>query len=590
METTLMVLDKVNHPVDLKKLSIEEMNILASEIRELILKKVNTTGGHLGPNLGIVEATIALHYVFDTPEDKLVFDVSHQSYPHKILTCRKEGFTDPDKYLKYTGYTAPEESEYDLFKIGHTSTSVSLAVGLAKARDVKGSSENVIALIGDGSLSGGEAFEGLDNAAALKSNIIIVVNDNDMSIAENHGGLYTNLKLLRETCGQAECNFFKSLGFDYYYVEQGNDISSLIDAFEKVKGSNHPVVVHIHTLKGKGCDVAEKDKEHYHWISPGELDEKYFEKNNVISRESYESITADYILRRYNEDKSIVAITPATPGVSGFTRDFRAAMGSNYVDVGIAEQHAVAFASGLAKNGATPVLAVMSSFIQRAYDQISQDLALNNNPATILVFWGGISGADATHLSKYDIPLISNIPNLIYLSPVNKEEYIAMLDWATRQKDHPVVIRVPAGNVISTGIKDSTDYSDINKYKMVEQGSNIAILGLGNFFYLGEKVRTLLKEKHGINATLINPAYISGIDEKLLSSLEKNHKIVVTLEDGVLEGGFGEKIASWYGNTEVKVLNFGAKKEFTDRVPLENLYKEYHLIPEMILEDIEKCL
>ena len=588
METTLTVLDKINTSQDLKSLSVEEMKILSGEIRELIMKKVNTTGGHLGPNLGIVEATIALHYVFNTPKDKLVFDVSHQCYPHKILTGRKEGFTDPDKYLKYTGYTAPEESEYDLFKIGHTSTSVSLAVGLAKARDLKGGKENVIALIGDGSLSGGEAFEGLDNAAVLGSNIIVIVNDNDMSIAENQGGLYINLKLLRDTNGQAECNFFKSLGFDYRYVADGNNVESLIETFNQVKDADHPVLVHICTLKGKGCKAAETDKEHYHWIIPGELDSSSV--SNVSSGETYEGIAVDYILEKHKKDNSVIAISPATPGVSGFTPEFRAKLGSSYTDVGIAEQHAVAYASGLAKGGAKPILAVMSSFIQRAYDQLSQDLALNNNPAVILVYWGGITGADATHLTKYDIPLIANIPNIVYLAPVNKEEYLRMLDWAVEQKEYSVVIRVPAMAVVSSGISDDTDYSVLNKYHVAENGSEVAILGLGNFFYLGEKVKNLLKEKTGISATLINPRFITGVDKELMESLKKNHRLVITLEDGVLEGGFGEKIASYFGSSDMKVLNFGAGKEFTDRVPLDELYARYHLTPELIVEDIQKCL
>ena len=589
MEKTLMVLDKINTPEDLRGLSAEEMNLLSAEIRDLILKKVNTTGGHLGPNLGMVEATIALHRVFNSPVDKFVFDVSHQCYPHKILTGRKEGFTNPAKYHTYTGYTAPEESAHDLFKVGHTSTSVSLACGLAKARDLIGGKENVVAIIGDGSLTGGEALEGLNNAAVLGSNIIIVVNDNDMSIAENHGGLYSNLKLLRDTKGQAENNFFKTLGFDYYYIDNGHDFNELISVFDRVKDADHPVLVHMHTIKGKGLHEAEVDKEHYHWIVPGELDKKPVAEN-AIRKESYESITADYILDRASKDSSIIAISPATPGVSGFTPEFRKKLGKNYVDVGIAEEHAVAFASGLAKGGAKPMLAVMSSFIQRTYDQLSQDLALNNAPATILIFWGGITGMDATHLSKYDIPLICNIPNIVYLAPVNKEEYISMMDWANSQSAHSVVIRVPFTQVISTGEKDTTDYSKINKYQVVESGSEVAILGLGNFFHLGVKVKDALKANLGISATLINPHFISGVDEELMESLKANHKLVITLEDGALEGGFGEKIASYFGNSDMKVLNFGARKEFTDRVPLEELYQRYHLTPELIIDDIKNCL
>lgn len=583
-----MILDKVDTPKDLKKLTIPEMETLADEMRELIIKKVNTTGGHMGPNLGIVEATIALHYVFNSPEDKIVFDVSHQCYPHKILTGRKEGFTNPELYNKYTGYTAPEESVYDIFKVGHTSTSVSLAVGLAKARDIKGGKENIIALIGDGSLSGGEALEGLDNAAVLGSNIIILVNDNDMSIAENHGGLYKNLQDLKESDGKCECNFFKTLGFDYYYVGEGNNIEKLIETFKKVKDTNHPVIIHMHTLKGKGLPIAEENKEAFHWILPGTLDKKDGTTQSVT--EDYCSITTDYILRKAEKDPSIIAISPATPGAYGFTPEFRQKLGRQYLDVGIAEEHAVAAASAMAKYRAKPILAILSSFVQRTYDQLSQDLCLNNSPATILVHWGAISNADATHLGSFDIPLISNIPNIIYLAPTNKEEYLKMLDWSVEQNDYPVAIRVPFGNLISSGEDDLTDYSKINKFKMVEKGSEVAILGLGNFFHLGKQVKEELKKELNINATLINPKFITGIDEELLDELKANHKVVITLEDGILNGGFGEKIARFYGNSDMKVLNFGGYKEFTDRTPLEVLYQRYHLTKELIVQDIKNVL
>lgn len=583
-----MILDKVNSPDDLKKLSVQEMNTLSDEMRELIIKKVNTTGGHMGPNLGIIEATIAMHYVFNSPVDKIVFDVSHQCYPHKILTGRKEGFTDPDKYHKYTGYTAPEESEHDIFKVGHTSTSVSLAAGLAKARDLKGGKSNVIALIGDGSLSGGEAFEGLDNAADLNSNIIVVVNDNDMSIAENHGGLYRNLKELRDTKGKAECNFFKSLGFDYLYVDEGNNIEKLIEAFQRVKDIEHPVVVHIRTLKGHGLVAAEQNKEAFHWILPGTLDEK--PSQTVEFSEDYNSVTTEFIKRKAKENPSLIVVNPATPGVHGFTPDFREKMGKQYTDVGIAEEHAVAYCSALAKAGAKPILAIMTSFVQRTYDQLSQDLCLNNSPLTMLVYWGGLSNGDATHLGSFDIPLISNIPNIVYLAPANKEEYLAMLEYSYSQNERPVAIRVPNIPLVSTGVEDQTDYSILNKFKVVEKGSKVAILGLGNFFGLAKGVKQELKEKLNINATLINPRFMTGVDEELLESLKTDHSIVITLEDGVLDGGFGEKITRFYGNSDMKVLNFGGKKEFTDRVPLEELYKRYHLTKELIAEDVKNCL
>ena len=581
-----MILDKINTPDDLKKLSVDEMNYLADEIRELIIKKVNTTGGHMGPNLGIIEATIALHYVFNSPVDKIVFDVSHQCYPHKILTGRKEGFTDPDKYLKYTGYTAPEESEHDIFKIGHTSTAASLATGLAKARDLKGEKLNVIAIVGDGSLSGGEALEGLDNAAALGSNIVIVINDNDMSIAENHGGIYKNLKLLRDTKGQAECNLFKAMGFDYIYVEDGNSIEKMIEAFRKVKDINHPVVVHIKTIKGHGLAVAEENKEAFHWVVPGILDEK----PAAPAAEDYTSITKDFILKKIEEDKTTVVVNAGTPGVFGFDADYRKKLGEHYTDVGIAEEHAVAYSSALAKAGAKPILTIMSSFVQRTYDQLSQDLCLNKSPLVILVYWGGISDADATHLCSFDMSMMSNIPNLTYLAPANKEEYLAMLEYAYSQNQGPVAIRVPSIPFYSTGFEDKTDYSVSNKFKLEEKGEKIAILGLGNFFNLAKEVKDEVKNKLNINATLINPRFITGIDKELLETLKADHKIVITIEDGILNGGFGEKIARFYGNSDMKVLNYGAKKEFTDRVPLSELYSRYRLRKELILEDIEKIL
>ncbi len=583
-----MILDKINTPDDLKKVPVKELDILADEMRELIIKKVNTTGGHMGPNLGIIEATIALHYVFNSPQDKIVFDVSHQCYPHKILTGRKEGFTNPEMYHKYTGYTAPEESPHDIFKVGHTSTSVSLAAGLAKARDLRGGKENIIALIGDGSLSGGEAYEGLNNAAVLGSNIIILVNDNDMSIAENQGGLYQNLKDLRDSNGKSECNFFKSLGFDYYYIDEGNNIEKLIETFKKVKDINHPVVVHMHTIKGHGLAIAEENKEAFHWILPGTLDNK--PSSPAEATEDYNTITTGFILEKAKSDTSIVAITPATPGAYGFTHEFREKLGKQYIDVGIAEEHAVAYASALAKSGAKPILAILSSFVQRTYDQMSQDLCLNNSPITMLVHWGGISNGDATHLGSFDIPLISNIPNIVYLAPTCKEEYIAMLDWSLKQTDYPVAIRVPFGQFVSSGKEDKTDYSVLNKFKVTEQGEKAAILGLGNFYSLAKEVKDELKKNCGIDATLINPVYITGLDEELLENLKQNHSVVITLEDGILDGGFGEKIARFYGNSDMKVLNYGGKKEFTDRVPLEELYNRYRLTKELISDDVAKIL
>lgn len=582
MNTTTSILNTIHSTADLKQLDITQLNILASEMRDAIIKKVDTTGGHFGPNLGIIETTIAMHYVFNSPVDKIVFDVSHQCYPHKILTGRQEGFTDPACYDKYTGYTAPEESEHDLFKVGHTSTSVSLAVGLAKGRDVLGQKHNVIAVIGDGSLTGGEALEGLNNAAVLGSNLIIIVNDNDMSIAENQGGICQMLTELRTHKGNVPNNFFKALGFEYFYLDDGHNIEQLITLFKQVKDTNHPVVLHIHTQKGKGCLPAETDREPFHWILPNTL-EHLNDKPQPVG-EDYNSLTKDYLLNKVNQGEPLVTITAATPGVFGFDKAFRTKMGTHFVDVGIAEEHAVAMTSALAKSGTKPVFCVHSSFVQRTYDQLSQDLALNHNPGTILVFGGGISGADATHLGTFDIPLLSNIPNLVYLAPTCKEEYLRMLNWSVEQTQHPVAIRVPMNFVSNPAMMD-TDYSVLNKFKMVERGTKVALLGVGTFFEKAREVKALLKTKN-IDATLINPRFITGLDTQMLQSLQKDHQFVVTLEDGELDGGFGEKVARFYGTSSVKVLNYGAFKEFTDKVPQVQLYAKYHLTAELIVQDL----
>lgn len=578
-------LDNINSPADVKKLSLKELEALAEEIRSAVLNRDSKIGGHVGPNLGIVETTIALHYVFNSPEDKIVYDVSHQSYPHKILTGRKNGFLTDEGMREISGYTNPAESEHDHFIVGHTSTSVSLACGLAKARDLKGEKHNVIAVIGDGSLSGGEALEGFDNAAILNSNIIIIVNDNEMSIAENHGGLYGNLQLLRQTGGKAECNMFKALGFDYRYLEEGNDIAKLTSLMKEVKDTDKPTVLHIHTEKGKGYKPAEEHKETWHWSVP--FDIASGNPTVDLSGENYNSITVNYLQEKIAKDKKVVLINAGTPGAIGMTPDMRQKFGRNFVDVGIAEEHGVAMASALAKGGCKPVFWVLSSFVQRTYDQLSQDLALNKNPAVILIGWNGISGGDATHLGTFDIPLISNIPNLVYLAPTTKEEYLSMLDWGIEQTSHPVVIRIPS-TVVHAEKETEKTFERLNTYKVEQQGSNVALIAAGSFFELGRRAAAKLAEQ-GITATLVNPRYLTGLDENLLNSLKADHKIVATLEDGELDGGFGEKIARFYGDSNMKVLNFGAKKEFTDRVPVEELYKRYHLTPELIAADILKA-
>lgn len=578
-----MYIEKINGPEDVKKLNIEEMTALAEEMRHALLKRASIHGGHFGPNFGMVEAIIALHYVFESPKDKMVFDVSHQTYPHKMLTGRKDAYLYEEHYDDVTGYSCPQESEHDHFTIGHTSTSVSLACGLAKARDLRGESANVIAIIGDGSLSGGEALEGMDFAAELDSNMIIVVNDNDMSIAENHGGLYSNLKLLRETNGQAECNLFKAMGLDYVYVDHGNDLRELIGAFKQVKDSKKPVVVHINTLKGKGYKPAEEHKEEWHWHLPFDIETG---KSHFPEVEDYSSVTCEYLIEKMKKDPTVVTITSGTPTILGFTQEKRKQAGRQFVDVGIAEETAVALASGIAKGGGKPVYGVYSSFIQRTYDQISQDLCIDGNPATIVVYTGSVFGmTDVTHLGLQDIPMLSNIPGLVYLAPTTKEEYLSMLDWSVEQKEMPVAIKLPGGDMISDGREVTKDWSQLNTYEVTEKGSKIALIGLGTFYFLALQTAEML-EKKGIHATVINPYYITGLDEGLLEKLKADHDTVVTLEDGILDGGFGEKIARFYGSSDMKVYNYGLKKEFLDRYDVNEVLKENHLTAEQIVNDV----
>lgn len=581
-----MLLENIYSPKDVKVLTMKQLHELAQEIRDGILNRDSNIGGHVGPNLGIVEVTIAMHYVFNCPEDKFVFDVSHQSYPHKMLTGRAFGYYDNNRFQEISGYSSPAESpEYDQFELGHTSTSISLASGLQKARDIKGTKENIVVVIGDGSLSGGEALEGLDEVGELGTGIIIVVNDNEMSIAENHGGLYKNLALLRETNGQAECNLFRAMGLDYQYIADGNDVETLIKAFLQVKGIDHPIVLHIHTEKGKGYAPAEQNKEPWHWSMPFDIETGKPKAEG--GGEDYGNMTAEYLLEEMKKDKHLVAVTSGTPTVAGFFKARREEAGAQHVDVGIAEEQAVAMISGMAKGGIRPVYNVYSTFIQRTYDQIAQDLCINNNPAVINIFCASLYGMnDITHIGFYDIPMLSNIPNLVYLAPTCWEEYKAMLAWGIKQTSHPVAIRVPGGAVTHSDEQFDEDYSALNRFKMTHKGSKVAIVALGAFYGLGKQVAEMLKEQKGIDATLINPRYITGLDEEMLKSLKADHEKVITLEDGALEGGFGEKIARFYGDSDMKTHCFGIKKGLYDRYDYQQLAKDNELTPEQIVARI----
>lgn len=585
-----MIIEKIKSPADLKNLSISELNQVADETRQAVLNRVSKHGGHIGPNLGFVEATVALHYVFDAPKDKFVFDVSHQSYPHKVLTGRASGFLgDVDDMNAISGYSSPAESPvYDNFEVGHTSTSVSLATGLQKARDINGTDENIIAIIGDGSLSGGEAFEGLDTASELGTGIIIVVNDNEMSIAENHGGIYKNLSALRQSNGQCEHNWFKAWGFDYKYLEEGNDVEKLIEVFKSVKGTKVPTVVHIHTEKGRGFAPAVEHKEQWHWGMPFNIEtgESLFSSD----RESYEELFSNWMLGEMQNDKTLIAVTAGTPAAAGFGPEKRLKAGKQHIDMGIAEEQAVAMISGMAKGGLHPVWTVYSTFIQRTYDQIAQDLCINSNPAVINVVGGGVNSMnDITHICLFDIPMLTSIPNLLYLAPTTCEEYFAMLRWAIKQDKMPVALRVPTNGVNHTSEPQPADFSFVPEYKVTKKGSEVAIIAAGSFYQKGENVVRLLADK-GIDATLINPRYLSGIDAKTLDALKADHKLVVTLEDGCKDGGFGERIAAYYGTSNMKVMVGGIKKDLYDRFDAQKLLADNRLLDEQIVEDITNII
>lgn len=583
-----MYIEKIDSPKDLKDLSMEQLNVLAGEVRTGVLNRVSNHGGHVGPNLGFTEATVALHYVFDAPEDKIVFDVSHQSYPHKMLTGRKEGFLDATKMDAISGYSSPSENPvYDNFEIGHTSTSIALSSGLQKARDLQGQHYNVVAVIGDGSLSGGEAFEGMDTVAETGTNFILVFNDNEMSIAENHGGIYKGLEELRKTQGKSEKNIFKAFGFDYLYVEQGNDVEQLVKAFRQVKDIDHPVVVHLHTEKGHGFQPAVEDKESWHWRLPFDVETGAIKNPERFSGEDFGSMIGDYLLEKAQKDAKLLVVASAVPAAVGLDEAKRKQLGKQYVDVGIAEEEAVALASGAAKAGAHVVYSTYATFLQRTYDQLSQDLCVNGNPAVINVMGSSIFGMnDFTHICFFDIPMFSHIPNLVYLAPTTWEEWKAMEDWAIDQTRYSVAIRVPANGVAHSDQTYDTDYSDLNRYQVAHRGKKVAVIAIGDFFQRGEA----LCKRLPFETTLINPRYLSGTDDALLEDLKKDHDLVVTLEDGSLDGGFGERIARFYGPSDMKVLNFGVRKALYDRYDINELLKDNHLTEDQMAADITALL
>ncbi len=580
-----MYLEQIHSPSDIKGYTPAQRCALAAEMRTALITRASRVGGHIGPNLGVIEATIALHTVFDAPTDKIIYDVSHQCYPHKMLTGRADAYLDPAHYGEVSGFTNTEESPYDHFNIGHTSTSISLATGLAKARDLAGRRENVIAFIGDGALSGGEALEGLNVAGEMRSNLIIILNDNDWSISENHGGMYEMLRRLRETNGTAADNLFRAMGLDYRYVADGNDTEALIAAFAAVKDSQKPVVIHIHTQKGKGLSFAEDDPEDWHRHAP------FHTESGAVKHPSAPdpclAATVDFVLAEAKRNPNFVYLSAGIVGGIGLTPAERAELGAQYVDVGIAEEHAVAMASGLARGGARPVFGTYSTFYQRTYDQMAQDVCINRSPAVFLVTGASLyRSTDVTHLGFYDISIFSHVPNLVFLAPTSIEEHLAVLRWAIAQTEHPVMIRTPLGGYVESPYPVRADYSALHHSIVVTEGAEVALIGVGNFAALATAAAEELA-RDGIHATVVNPLYLSGLDEALLTRLKEKHRLIVTVEDGILDGGFGEKIAAFYGaDRNVEVKSYGLPKAFFNRYDPAALARAHHLTAPQIAADL----
>lgn len=591
-----MLLTQTTTPEDVKALNRAELPQLCSEIRHAILESSAAVGGHVAPNLGVVELTVALHRVFNSPTDKIVFDVSHQTYAHKALTGRAYTYIDPERYGEASGFANPDESEHDLFAMGHTSTSVSLGCGLAHARDLAGDTYNVITVIGDGSLSGGLAFEGFNNAAELDSNLIIIVNDNDQSIAENHGGLYRNLADLRASNGTCERNVFRAMGLDYRYLDAGNDVLALVDALQELRDIDRPIVLHVSTAKGKGFEPAQSDPERWHHVGPFDMatGRKLCPGHpSEPAPRTYADITGEALSAAIERDPQVVGITAATPYIMGFTPELRAAAGKQFVDVGIAEEHAVTFATALARSGAKPVFGVYGTFLQRAYDELWHDLCLNDMPATILVFGASIFGTTSeTHLSFFDISMLGGLPNMRYLAPTCMEEYLSMLSWSLDHREHPAAIRVPGIGLVSRpdlAPAEDTDYSAA-RYNVVRQGRDVAVLALGDFFELGERVANRLAAEYGIEATLVNPRFATELDREFLDSLAVEHRVVVTLEDGILDGGWGERVACYLACTPLRARTFGIAKGFPDRYDPNELLAQNGMTVENMAAETVKLL
>lgn len=579
-----MELTDIQIPSDLRDCSIAELEVIAQHIRNLIIHRTSHIGGHIGSSLGATDIIVALHHVFGLDDAQFIFDISHQSYAHKILTGRHEGFKNADKFHTVSGYSNPDESTHDAFHLGHASTSLSLACGLMIGRDLQHGTHPIIAMIGDGALSGGEAYEALNHLGTMSSQCLIIINDNDQSIAENHGGLYNHLQQLRETNGESPNNIFKALGFSYRYVDDGNSLASLIHAVKNCKDETTPTVLHIHTTKGYGYDKAISNPEGFHNPSGFDIDTGETKKRYT---NSYESIVAKQLIETLEQNKAACIVTAATPGGFCLTKDIREKLGAQYIDVGIAEEHATTLLAGIAHNGGTPILPIYSTFLQRAYDQIINDLCINNSNALILVYRASIYGnKDMTHLGFNDITMLGNMPNLMYLAPTTVEELESSIRYGLEHHNHPIAIRIPVGTPINDTAQSNTIDKPVTSYDITQSGNTIAIIGVGNFYHKAVELSHAIREATHMSPTIVKPLCISSLDTHTLNELTKDHHIVITLEDGELEGGYGQKIASYYGKTSMKVLNYGISKQFYDRYKPEDVLQQNHLDFEHILDDL----
>lgn len=618
-----MYLEKVNYPEDLKKLDLKKLPILSDEIRKFLINAVSETGGHLSSNLGVVELTVALHYCFNCPKDKIVWDVGHQSYTHKILTGRKNEFSTLRKKDGLSGFPRIGESEYDTFSTGHSSTSIAVALGIAKARDLKRQNYNVLAVIGDGAMTGGLAYEALNNACKSNTKMVIILNDNQMSISPNVGAMSQYLSNLRTTqkylnakddiqhklnsmpvIGKPIYNFldktkntvkhtimpnnvFEALGIRYIGPVDGHDITQLVHVFNRIKNLKGPVLIHVMTKKGKGYKPAEINPSVYHGV--GKFDKEVGVIQSSVSPKTYSKILGEKLLLMAAYNKKICAITAAMPESTGLGQ-FAKTYPERFFDVGIAEEYAVTFSSGLAVSGYVPVFAVYSTFLQRAYDQILHDVCLSNLHTVFCIDRAGIVGSDGeTHQGIYDISFLLSIPNLVILAPKNGKELEDMFEYAVNKLNCPVAIRYPRGKA-SEVLNDVNTPIELGKSEIIYEGTDIAIVSFGAMMDVAIDVYSDLKEK-GYNPTLINARFAYPMDSECIKSLAKNHRYIYTLEDNILSGGFGEHFTMEIVNSGEKscsVFNFAFPNAYIEQGSREQLFEKYGMDKEHILEKILK--